>query len=167
MDAEVKQAVDEVSQAIKELKQKFDAHLTEPSPTPSPAGAHLSESAKETLEQKGAHSTESAAQLQEVITERDQLRDRVAVLESETHLRRVVQDWMRGLTAEGYVELGVKLGYTDLLAEALPEGDPDAIHETALSDEPGSPRILFSETLPEGEDGWVKSEVLGCFVKAE
>lgn len=172
MDAEVKEVLDKLSltvgtvkEAVLEVDKKVEAHLKEPPPLPAPA--HSVNSETKSKEETGAAHSKDSANLQELQVKNDDLIKQVGILQSDTHLRRVVQDWMRGLTPEGYVELGQKLGYTDLLAESLPEGDPDAIHESALSDDPNSPRILFSETVPEGEEGWVKSEALGCFVKAE
>lgn len=174
MDAEVKEALDKVEKlantvkdAVLEVDKKVEAHLKQPPPDPA---AHSPASEGMKREETGAaHSPASAepANLQELTAEVKRLTDQVGILESETHLRRIVQEWMRGLTPEGYVELGMRLGYTDLLRDAVPEDDLDAAHEMALADIPGGPRIQFSKTLPEGETGWVKSEALGCFVKAE
>ncbi len=160
MDNEVKEALADMRQAILEIDQKVSAHLQE-------AEAHSTDSGGESPPEAEAHSTSSEPESAD-LAEVEELREQVAILQSETHTRRVIQDWLRGLSPEGYVELGKRLGYDDLLLAEVPElEDPDAVHEVSLGDVPGEPKVLFSQTLPEGEDGWMKSESLGCFVKVE
>lgn len=163
----MKGAVQAVRDGMIEVSEKLEAHMSESQPAPEAAPLPDSGEKPEGGAAPLTDSGESEASLPELQTENKTLKDQVAVLQSETHSRRMLQDWLRGLSPEGFIRLGTNLGYGDLLSDAVMGEDPDNLHEVALSDAEGGGKVLFSEVLPEGEDGWMRSETLGCYVKVQ
>jgi len=108
-------------------------------------------------------SSETTARLQELETENVSLKQESEAYKSPAYADEIIRRWARGLTPESYIALGVKLGFQEVLAEEVGQGE-ELLGEVQLEE---GPRVLFSEQLPLGEKGWEKSETLGCYVKVE
>ena len=108
-------------------------------------------------------SSESKEKPKELETKNAELLHQAEVYESPAYFDEIIRRWAHGLTPESFIALGVKLGFQEVLAEEVGQ-HPERPGEVQLKD---GPRVMFSETLPEGEEGWSRSESLGCFVKVE
>jgi len=131
----------------------------------------LTDSSKEAgAEKTGEKGTETpltvssdVVHLQEIEAENVKLHEQAELYESPAYTSEIISRWAHGLTPEDYIELGVKLGFQDVLAEE--EGqDPELLGDVNLE---GGPQIMFSKAVPDGETGWMKSKSLDCFVKVE
>lgn len=115
------------------------------------------------VETPSTDSSEKPARLQELETKNAELLRKAEAYESPAYADEIIRRWARGLTPESYIALGVKLGFQEVLAEEVGEVT-EHLDEVQLAD---GPRVMFSDTLPEGEEGWQRSESLGCFVKVQ
>lgn len=165
MDREIEQTLAELTGAIKTVGERqvsLEDRIKKVEEMP------LTDSSESTAAEKEkgttlTDSSKSTARLQELEAEVAELHHRAEVYESPAYASEMISQWAHGLTFEDYVALGAKLGFQDALAEE--EGqNPDLLEDVNLD---GGPRITFSEAVPEGEAGWMKSEFLGCFVKVE
>jgi len=173
MDGKVKEALDELTGAVKAVGERqvsLEDRIKTVEETPStdssekPGGEEEKEKGKET---SLTDSSESTARLQELEAENLRLCQQAESYEDPAYTSEIIREgisqWARGLTPENYIALGVKLGFQDVLAEE--EGqDPDLLGDVNLD---GGPRVMFREAVPAGETGWLESKSLGCFVKVE
>lgn len=150
--SELRDSVLDLTSQVKGVAEKLTEKLPPVTPATEEAGS------KEQLKDSSENTD-----LQELQAKNAELSEAIDTYRSPAYAEEIIRRWARGITPEDYVVLGLKLGYNGLLAQEAVQ-DPDAyLGEVELEDS-GS-KVLFSDSVPEGESGWEKSETLGCFVK--
>ena len=75
------------------------------------------------------------------------LEDKIVELEDPHHKRLVAAEILKGMDAETYMNLGIKLGHAHLFVS-----EPAEVEDTDEGDGSEWQGFKFSDTIPEGED---------------